>query len=213
MDFIMRDCLNSRVRIACLMLVISCLCSTVLCATEVQHAQIDVHGNHYVLSADIDYQLTDKAKEALENGVPLYWVLRIKVMQQRDILWDKPLVNIAIRYRLQYHALLNMYRVVIVQQTGKVEQRENSHEQIGGDSYNFSTLSAALDLMATVRDLPLLNKSDIQPEKNYRIEIKAQFDRDALPLPLRPISYTNPQWYLSSNWTVWALKNNIAKRD
>lgn len=184
-----------------------CLLSHVSYATEVQQVQTSVRNNHYVLSADIKYKLTDKAKEALENGVPLYWVLRIKVMQQRDILWDKTVANIAIRYHLQYHALLNMYRVVIVQQTGKVVQRENHHEESsGGDSYNFSTLSAALDLMATVHDVPLLNKSDIQPEKNYRVEIKAQFDRDALPLPLRPISYTNPQWYLSSNWTTWPLK-------
>ncbi|MEY3760764.1 MAG: hypothetical protein RIR39_2255, partial [Pseudomonadota bacterium] len=36
--------------------------------------------------------------------------------------------------------------------------------------------------------------------------VKVSFDRDALPLPLRPIAYIDPQWYLSSDWTLWPLK-------
>jgi hypothetical protein len=89
-----------------------------------------------------------------------------------------------------------MYRVVIVHP-----------ESMKGDSYNFSTLSAALDLMASLRNFPVIDKSAIAAETSYYyIEIKADFERDALPLPLRPIAYTNTQWYLSSDWTVWPLK-------
>ena len=40
----------------------------------------------------------------------------------------------------------------------------------------------------------------------YVVAIKVSFDRDALPLPLRPLAYINPQWYLSSEWTLWPLK-------
>lgn len=171
------------------------LLSGAIFATDVKQVQTSLHGDNYLLSADIDYQLTEKAKEALENGVPLYWELQIKVLQERNVLWAKTLIDTRIRYRLQYHALLNMYRVVIVQPTKQ-----------DGDSYNFSTLSAALDLMASLRNLPLISKFAIRPQKNYRVEIRAWFDPDALPLPLRPIAYTNPQWYLSSDWTVWLLK-------
>ena len=202
----MRDWSNSRIRIAYFALIILCCWSTTLYATDIKQAQTSLRDEQYLVSADMEYQLTDKAKEALENGVPLYWVLHIKVLQQRAMLWDKTVADIAIHYRLQYHALLNMYRVVITQPTDHTEQHENQHKRDNGNSYNFSTLSAALDRMATVHDLPLINKSDIQADQNYRIEIKAQFDRDALPLPLRPIAYTNPQWYLSSNWTVWDFK-------
>lgn len=183
------------------------LSTTSVFATEVKQAQTSLRGDYYVLSADIDYQLSDTAKEALQNGVPLFWVLRIKVLQQRDYLWAKTVVDMSIRYRLQYHALLNMYRVVIVQptQANNNGQSVKNNEQ-GGDSYNFSTLSAALDLMATLRNIPILEQSAIQPEKDYVIQIKAKFDRDALPLPLRSIAYTNSQWYLSSNWTTWPLR-------
>ena len=82
-----------------------------------------------LLSADIDYQLSARAMEALQNGVPLYWDIHIKVQQHRDYFWDKTLINTGIRYRIQYHALLNMYRV----------RNEGS-----GELYNFSTLSCGI---------------------------------------------------------------------
>jgi hypothetical protein len=52
----------------------------------------------------------------------------------------------------------------------------------------------------------LIGKSELAPEKQYLLAVKVNFDRDALPLPLRPIAYVDPQWYLSSDWTSWPLK-------
>jgi hypothetical protein len=159
-------------------------------SVEVKNAGIILQGDSYVLSADIDYQLSARAKEALQNGVPLFWILQVKLQQHRDYFWDKTLVSRSIRYRIQYHALLNMYRVRI----------EN-----GGEMYNFSTLAAALSMMSAVRDLRIIDKAGIVPGKRYFAGIQVKLDRDALPLPLRPIAYTNPQWYLSSDWYVWSL--------
>ncbi len=157
---------------------------------EVKNAEITLQDNSYVLSADMDYQLSARAKEALQNGVPLFWDINIKTFQHRDYFWDKTLASASIRYRIQYHALLNMYRV----------RNESS-----GELYNFSTLFAALDLMSAIHDFRVLDKSVTEPEERYAIGIKVTLDRDALPLPLRPIAYTNPQWYLSSDWTLWPL--------
>ena len=160
-------------------------------AAEVKQAEIKLQGDSYVLFADIVYQLSDKAMEALQNGVPLFWDIQVKIQQHRDVLWDKTLVDLAIRYRIQYHALLNMYRV---------------RNEGDGEVYNFSTLSAALDLMSAVRDFRVLEKTQLAPEKQYLCAVKVSFDREALPLPLRPIAYIDPQWYLSSDWTLWPLK-------
>lgn len=156
----------------------------------VKNAEITLQSDNYVLAADIDYQLSARAKEALQNGVPLYWDIHIKTLQHRDYFWDSTLKNTVLRYRIQYHALLNMYRV----------RNEDSH-----DVYNFSTLPAALDLMATIRDFRVMDKAFYVPGKRYSVGIKVTLDRDALPLPLRPVAYANPQWYLASDWTLWPL--------
>ena len=156
----------------------------------VKNAEITLQGDSYTLSADINYQLSARAKEALQNGVPLYWDIHIKTLQHRDYLWDSTLTNTSLRYRIQYHALLNMYRV----------RNEGSH-----DVYNFSTLPAALDSMSTIRDFRVMDKALYVPGKRYSVGLKVTLDRDALPLPLRPVAYANPQWYLSSDWTLWPL--------
>jgi len=157
---------------------------------EVKNAEITLQDNSYVLSADMDYRLSVRALEALQNGVPLYWDIHIKIQQHRDYFWDKTLINTGIRYRIQYHALLNMYRVI----------NEGS-----GELYNFSTLSTALDLMSTIHGFHVMDRAVGTSTERYAVGIKVTLDRDALPLPLRPIAYTNPQWYLSSDWTLWPL--------
>ncbi len=161
-------------------------------AVVVKTAELEAQGDSYVLSADIDYRLSPWVEEALQNGVSLFWAVQLKVWQQRDYIWDKKLVYKEVRYRIQYHALLNMYRV----------RNESS-----GAVDNFSTLPAALSLMSTVRNIQVIEKSGLAAGKRYRAGVKVRFDRDALPLPLRPVAYLNPQWYLSSDWYVWSLKN------
>lgn len=156
---------------------------------EVKNVQVDSQGDSYVLSADIVYRLSAGAMEALQNGVTLFWDVRVKTLQQRDYLWDKVLADHTIRYRIQYHALLNMYQV----------------RKAGGELLNFSTLPMALDAMSAIRDFRVMDKALYRQGERYAVGIKVTLDRGALPLPLRPIAYVNPQWYISSNWTLWPL--------
>ncbi|WAK01672.1 DUF4390 domain-containing protein [Methylobacter sp. YRD-M1] len=160
-------------------------------SASIKKAELTLWEKSYVLSADIDYQLGDRAKDALQNGIPLFWTVLVKVQQHRDYLWNKKLLDKEIRYRIQYHALLNMYRV-----------RNESSDTVD----NFSTLSSALNAMSTIRNIPIMDKADIASDTDYRVGVKVRFERDALPLPLRPVAYINPQWYLSSDWYLWSLK-------
>lgn len=159
-------------------------------SVTVKNAELHLQGGIYLLSAEIDYRLGDKATEALRNGIPLFWDVCVRIQQQRKYLWDRTIAEKKLRYRIQYHALLNMYRV----------RNENSEEV-----YNFSTLPAALDLMSSIRDIPIASRARLDPERRYVARLKVSFDHEALPLPLRPIAYLNPQWYLSSDWYVWSL--------
>lgn len=159
-------------------------------AVTVNHAGLHLQGNTYLLSAEIDYRLSDKAIEALRNGIPLFWDIRICIQERRKYLWNRTIAEKKLRYRIQYHALLNMYRV----------RNENSEEV-----YNFSTLPAALDLMSSIRDIPIVSRTRLDPEGRHIGKLKVSFDHESLPLPLRPIAYLNPQWYLSSDWYVWSL--------
>lgn len=158
---------------------------------QVISAESILQGNDYVMSADIDYQLSDNVIEAINNGVPLYWTYQFKVQEQHDYLWNTTLMEKNIRYGIQYHALLKLYRV-----------RNDSNGAVD----NFSSLEAALAKLSAIRDYRLIEKAKITDKNKYIAAMKISFERDALPLPLRPVAYMNPKWYLSSDWRTWPLK-------
>jgi hypothetical protein len=158
---------------------------------EIKHAETTLFGDDYVMSADINYRLSEKAIEALSNGVSLFWTYQFKVQEQRDFVWNNTLLEKSVRYGIQYHALLKLYRV-----------RNDSNGAVD----NFSTLQAALDKLSTLKGYRLIEKSKISDGNQYIASMKITFERDALPLPLRPVAYMNPQWYLSSDWYTWPLK-------
>jgi hypothetical protein len=154
----------------------------------VENAQMLKKDRAYVLDADITYRLPPKVVTTVQNGIPLVWALRAQVHRQRRYLWDECVVDVLQRYRIRYHALMNVYQV-------KDESR--------GEENNFSNLQAALEAVGTIRDLPL---PDLAEDARYRARIKMQLDREALPLPLRPLSYIRSDWYLSSGWYSWPVQ-------
>lgn len=158
--------------------------------SEIKQVNLSMEQGVYLLSAEVNYHFSKKAMNALQNGVPLYWIVQIQVQQQRDLLWNKTLTEKAVRYRLQYLALLNMYRL---------------KNDTSGEVYNFYSLASALDKMSTLQQIPLIDTKFITPKEHYTVAIRLLFNRSALPLPLQPIAYLSPQWYLSSVWYNYPL--------
>ncbi len=160
-------------------------------SASVQNVDIDLTGSRYVLSADIAYSLSPMAKEALQKGIPLTWELVVKV-KQVGFLWDMTLKKISLKYQLKNHALLNLYSV------------KNLNTE---STEMFSSLTGALNTMSRIRHLELIDKMAVQSLSDCYIAIKVAFSREALPTPLRPLSYFDSQWALSSDWTLWPLQN------
>ena len=156
----------------------------------VYNVMVTPENEMYELSADVNYYLSPTAKEALQKGISLCWIVKVKV-QQQGVLWDTTLEELEMGYQIQRHTLLNLYSV------------KNLNK---GTTDMFTTLTAALSSISKIRDLPVIEKSLIVDAENYQIAIKVLFDREALPVPLRPMSYFNSEWALSSPWLLWQLQ-------
>jgi hypothetical protein len=161
-------------------------------AAIVNSAELSLQDEEYVLSAEVRYRLSPRAIDALKNGVPLFWAVNIRIMRQRDFWPDETVAKKNLRFRIQYQALLNVYRV----------RNEDS-----GEGGNFSSLASALDALSTIHYVPVAAKSALAAGERYTAGMRVVFDRELLPLPLRPFAYLNPQWYLSSDWYIWPLNN------
>ncbi len=154
----------------------------------VKNVKVKKKEDEYRLNATIDFKLSPIAKEALQKGIALSWIVTIKV-QKEGVLWDSTIRVIELSYQIRNHALLNLYSV-----------------KKASESHMFSTLTAALKSMSKIRKLVVIDAQSLQIDERYHMTIKVQFNREELPVPLRPMSYFNPQWMLSSDWSVWQLQ-------
>jgi len=160
-------------------------------STQVKNITIEKGTDNYNLDANVIYSLSPVAKEALQKGIPLTWAVLIKVKKE-GLLWDSTLEKLVLNFQLQNHALLNLYSIKSVS-TGKKDM--------------FSTFAGALDYMSRIRDLPIIDKALINPDQTYYVVVKVKFDHEKLPVPIRPFSYFDQQWALSSSAKLCPIKN------
>lgn len=165
-------------------------CSLSGVAATITQAEISRVDAGYALSADIDFALTPSAKEALLKGIALAWEIPIVLKQQRAFWWDQEISRQTLRFQIRYFALLNVYRV----------KAEHS-----GQVSNFSSLAAALNSMAVIHALPLVDSALLAPQATYLVGLRVIFNREALPIPLRPTAYLDADWFLSSPWVTCVL--------
>lgn len=190
MDFIMPNSKNN----------ISIVLFLILTFAGIKHAMAEnfkttiLHGSlistekGYVIDTEIEYQLSPLAKEALEKGVALTWDIKEEI-RKSGFLWTPVIYKKKIRYTLRYHALLNQYEVITPHEPPEM----------------FLTLRAALRYMATPRSNETIKPEILEPSKHYQLAIRCRFNRELLPAPIRPFTYLNPQWFLSSDWSKWSI--------
>jgi hypothetical protein len=158
---------------------------------EVAEVETRLVNGTYVLDAQIDYDFSERALEALDNGVPLTVEVHIQVRPEDDWIWDNSLIDQRLRYRIRYKPLSDRYLV----------------SQLPGESgRTYVTRDAAVSALGEIKNLQLLDQTRLNPDESYEVQMRASLDIEELPLPLRPMAYLYPSWKQSSAWTKWPLK-------
>lgn len=157
---------------------------------EVRKAQIRLEGSQYLLSANVDFDMSETALEALDNGVPLIIVFHIQVRRAKAWLWEDSLLDMQLRYAIRYKPLSERYEV---------------YRLPGTKGKDFVTREAAIRALGELTDIPLVSRDELAPNEEYEVQIKVFLDIEELPLPLRPAAYLKPSWKLSSGWSKWPL--------
>lgn len=158
----------------------------------VRRAELVSTGDAYALNADVDYHFSEAAIEALEHGVTLTLVAHFKIDRQRDYWLDETILKETRRFRIRYHPLAKSFQLL----------RENS-----GVPQNFAGLTALLDAMGQIRGWQVTPTGALESDKIYWARLAVNLDIEALPLPLRPVAYVSPSWYLGSPWFRWRVKD------
>ena len=79
-------------------------------ALKIVRAELTRQDARHLLDADIEYRLSDTADEALRNGVPLAFELRLTVHDEPRRWWNRPVVDERRVFRVHYHSLAKLFQ-------------------------------------------------------------------------------------------------------
>lgn len=143
------------------------------------------------ISTRIEFNLSEQAEMAIENGVPLVLLTEFQ-LQGRGMLWKKTFLESRVRQQLRYHSLADRY---VVEDLGN------------GEIDLFNSVNEALNSMGVLREQVFALPKDVKPSvQEYTLAVRSRLDINRLPAALRPLAFFSPSWRLSSDWTRWQVK-------
>mgnify|MGYP003633924694 CR=1 FL=1 len=157
---------------------------------NIPDARIAKIGNGHVLNATINYPLTPRVIEALDNGIPIVFFQEFKLIDITPLLgeywqWEETLWQTRIRYELRYHALAQQY---VLQDIATGKERY------------FPSLEGALHALGKIQNFTL-PPEHMAETKQLKFQLKSGIDLYALPTPMRPGAIISSKWHLTSPWT------------
>jgi len=127
----------------------------------------------------------------LSEGVPLALELDLVVERVRQLLPNSKVAELTLRYHLQYNAVSARY----------VLRNDNS-----GQQQSFASVDAALEQLADVRNVPVLDRALISPNRRYEASVRGKLDYGTVPWSLRVLMFWVSEWHRESDWYTWTLQ-------
>ena len=158
----------------------------------VQSVDLTPDGGEYYLSATFNIGLTPTAADALNRGVPLYFLVEFEVIYPRWYtlyFWNKRVADMQQIYRLSYNALTRQYGLSY----GVLHQ-------------TFDSLEGALAVLGGINDQPVFDVSALEDDRVYEAQLRMRLDTSHLPKPLQIDALASNDWDISSSWFRWTIK-------
>jgi len=154
----------------------------------VRSAELRVEEGEVLLNADFDLTLTATLEEALQKGIPLYFVLEFELTRARWYWLDEKVAQASYPSRVSYSALTQQYRV----SSGLLAQTFNSLEEV--QRY-----------IGRVTSRPVAQASALAKGTRYDAAVRLRLDVNQLPKPFQVNALASREWTLSSDWHRWTF--------
>ena len=158
---------------------------------ELSDLALDLGSTRLNLDINARVRLSPTVEDGLDSGVPLTFLLDLRILQPRRYWLDKSLLTFQRQYTLTYYDLTRHYRVSALEDDL---------------SRNFRSLSSALDGLGEMvhMNIDLEAAEAVQLQRDgLQASVVMQLSRSALPLPLQPIFRSS--WTLVSREYQWSI--------
>ncbi|MEP7328962.1 MAG: DUF4390 domain-containing protein [Betaproteobacteria bacterium] len=152
-------------------------------AIPVKSAELRSIDGEVVLNAEFDFTFNATLEEALQNGIPLYFVLEIELTRARWYWLDEKVLQTALTYRVSYAALTRQYRVA----SGLLSQ-------------SYSSLEEVERFIGRVNSRPVIKLDALTRGARYDAAVRLRLDVNQLPKPFQVNALASREWTLASDW-------------
>jgi Domain of unknown function (DUF4390) len=182
---------QTRLGVACLLLCASAAWADGLAGRfEVRSADLELKEGVYLLNTRLTLPVGDAVKKGLADGAPLALEIELVVTRTRRLLPNSDVAQLSQRYHLQFNAVSGRY----------VLRNDNSGEQT-----SHATAEEALERLAVLRGVPVLDRSLLSGERRYEANLRAKMDFGDVPLTLRLLMFWVDDWHRESEWYTWTV--------
>ncbi len=131
------------------------------------------------LTYSLEFELSRSVEDALNKGVPLYFMAEAEVFRERWYWRDKRVAHATRLWRIAYQPLTSSYRVTF-----------------GGLNLSFASQAEALAAMRRTVRWKIAELGQIESGKHY-VEFSFRLDTTLLPRPMQIGISGQPDWALS----------------
>jgi hypothetical protein len=179
-----------RLAMAAFALAVSVIASSPAAADTigVKSAELFPEEDGYYLNAEFEFSLNPTLDEALQKGVPLYFVLEFELTRPRWYWVDEKVLSSTTQYRVSYNALTRQYRIA----SGLLAQ-------------TFESLDEVEHFLSRVTAREVARRDQLGKGTRYEAAVRLRLDVNQLPKPFQVSALASREWTLQSEWHRWSF--------
>ena len=163
---------------------------------EVSELRLERAEGALLLQSTLNLELSSSVEDALQKGMPIYFVTEAELTRDRWYWYDKKIGTIARHYRLAYQPLTRVWRLNV------------SRDPIGAVgsasslSQTFETLPEALAAIRRTANWKLADVADLGNDNKFTLMFKFRLDVSQLPRPFQMMVGSQSEWNLATQKTL-----------
>jgi hypothetical protein len=155
---------------------------------SVRSASIVPDDDGWQLEAQFDVQFSPRLEEAVNRGVPLYFVVDFELSRPRWYWFDEKPIKVSQTYKISYTPLLRQYRL-----------------SVGNAYQNFTRFEEVTRVLSRLRGWHVADRGAIKKDGTYQAGLRMRLDAGQLPKPFQLNAIASSDWTLASDWHRWNL--------
>jgi hypothetical protein len=162
---------------------------------EVSLFQLERQADGIYLAASVQFELAPAVEDALQKGVPLFFVAEVDIYQTRWYWYARRVLSAQRHLRLAFQPLTRRWRV-------STSPGTISNSGLGLALHqNFDSLAEAVASVKRFSRWKIAETTELEPEKNHYAEFRFRLDVSQLPRPFQIGALGQSDWTLATSAT------------